>query len=112
MDARYEDDREQDNTMFKDGGFIGVLLAGLCVVVAGIMIWAMVTDRELTYNGPSWLPWILMVVILGGSIWGMAQRFRGGVSGGSGNQWPNPNSGRRTLLDRLRGKNSDSPPDR
>ena len=95
--------------MFKGENFIGVLLAGLCLVIAGVMIWAMATDRELTYNGPSWLPWILMVIILGGSIWGMAQRFRGRDSGGGGGtQWPNPNTGQKSLLDRARGKKDDS----
>lgn len=97
--------------MFKGDNLIGVLLAGLCLVIAGVMIWAMVTGRELTYSGPSWLPWILMVVILGGSIWGMAQRFRGrGGNGGGGTQWPNPNAGQKSLLDRARGK-KDSPSD-
>jgi hypothetical protein len=94
--------------MFKGENLIGVLLAGLCVVIAGVMIWAMATDRELSYNGPSWLPWILMVVILGGSLWGVAQRFRGRGSGGGGSQWPNPNTGQKSLLDRARGKKDDS----
>ena len=94
--------------MFKGENLIGVLLVGLCLVAGGIMIWAMATGRELTYNGPGWLPWILLAIILGGSIWGLAQRFRGGSGGG--NQWPNPNSGRRSLLDRLRGKNEDPTP--
>jgi hypothetical protein len=52
-----------------------------------------------------------MVVILGGSLWGMAQRFRGrggnGVGGGA--QWPNPNTGQKSLLDRARGKKDDQP---
>jgi len=97
--------------MFKGENLIGVLLAGLCLVIAGVMIWAMATDRELTYNGPSWLPWILMVVILGGSIWGMAQRFRGRRDnpGSGGAQWPNPNTGQKSLLDRARGKKDDQP---
>ena len=88
-----------------------MLLAGLCLFIAGVMIWAMATDRQLTYNGPSWLPWILMVVILGGSIWGMAQRFRGrGGNGGTGGaQWPNPSTGQKSLLDRARGKKDSSP---
>lgn len=97
--------------MFKGENLIGVLLAGLCLFIAGVMIWAMATDRQLTYNGPSWLPWILMVVILGGSIWGMAQRFRGrGGNGGTGGaQWPNPSTGQKSLLDRARGKKGSSP---
>jgi hypothetical protein len=92
--------------MFKGDNFIGVVLVGLCLAVAAIMIWAMATDRELTYNGPAWLPWILGGIILVGSIWGILQGRRG--SGGS-NQWPNPNAGQRSLLDRVRGKKGDPP---
>lgn len=89
--------------MFKDGNFIGVLLVGLCLIAAGIMIWATVFDKTLTYNGPSWLPWLLMILFLGGSFWGLAQRFRGGGKATS-SQWPDPGTGQRSLLDRLRGK--------
>lgn len=95
--------------MFKDGNFIGVLLVGLCLISAGIMIWVMVFDKTLTYTGPNWLPWLLMIFFLGGSFWGVAQRFRGGGDhAGTGTNWPNPTSGRRSLLDRLRGKGNDS----
>ena len=31
--------------MFKGENLIGVLLAGLCLFIAGVMIWAMATDR-------------------------------------------------------------------
>lgn len=92
--------------MFKGDNLIGVLLVGLCLVVAGIMIWSMATDRQLTYNGPSWLPWILAAIILGGSIWGLLQGRRGNAGGGT--NWPNPSSGRRSWLDRLRGRGNDS----
>lgn len=92
--------------MFKGDNLIGVLLAGLCLVAAGLIIWAMATDRELTYNGPSWLPWILGGVILIGSIWGIWQ----GRHPGGGKQWPHPQSGQRSLLDRVRGKKDDPTP--
>jgi hypothetical protein len=91
--------------MFKGDNLIGVLLVGLCLVAAAIMVWAIATDRELSYNGPAWLPWILGGIILIGSIWGIMQGRRGG--GGGGSQWPNPNAGQRSLLDRLRGKKDD-----
>ena len=93
--------------MFKDGGFIGVLLVGLCLIAAAIMIWSTVTDTELTYNGPQWLIWILFIVIFGGSIFGMVRGYRMRKESGGGTQWPNPNTGQRSLLDRIRGKGND-----
>ena len=90
--------------MFKDGNFIGVLLVGLCLISAAIMIWATATDRELTYDGPNWLIWILAGVFLIGSFWGLFQGIRG-----RNKEWPNPGSGQRSLLDRIRGKNDDQP---
>ena len=94
--------------MFKDGGFIGVLLVGLCLVAAGVMIWAMATDTELTYNGPRWLAWLLVIIVFGGSIFGMARGRRSRNEGGGSAQWPNPGAGQRSLLDRIRGKGNDS----
>ena len=94
--------------MFKDGGFIGALLVGLCLIAAGVMIWAMATDTELTYNGPAWLAWLLFIVVFGGSIFGLISGYRSRREGGGSSQWPNPNSGQRSLLDRLRGKGNDS----
>ena len=94
--------------MFKDGGFIGVLLVGLCLIAAGLMIWSMATDTELTYNGPQWLVWILSFVIIGGSIYGLVSGYRSRKEGGGSAQWPNPGAGQRSLLDRLSGKGNDS----
>ena len=94
--------------MFKDGGFIGALLVGLCLIAAGIMIWSMATDTELTYNGPQWLAWVLFIVVFGGSIFGLVRGYRSRKEGGGSAQWPNPGAGQRSLLDRLRGKGNDS----
>ncbi len=94
--------------MFKDGGFIGALLVGLCLIAAGVMIWSMATDTELTYNGPRWLAYVLFIVVFGGSIFGMVRGYRDRRAGGGSSQWPNPNAGRRSLLDRIRGKGDDT----
>jgi hypothetical protein len=94
--------------MFKEGGFIGALLVGLCLIAAGIMIWATATDTELTYNGPRWLAWLLFIVVFGGSIFGLVRGYRSRREGGGSSQWPNPAAGQRSLLDRLRGKGNDS----
>lgn len=93
--------------MFKDGGFIGALLVGLCLIAAAVMIWATATDTELTYNGPTWLAWLLFIVIFGGSIFGMVRGYRSRREAGGSTQWPNPTAGQRSLLDRIRGKGND-----
>lgn len=93
--------------MFKDGGFIGVLLVGLCLIAAALMIWSTATDRELTYNGPTWLAWLLFIIVFGGSIFGLVRGRRMRKEGGGSPQWPNPGAGQRSLLDRIRGKGND-----
>lgn len=94
--------------MFKGDNLIGVLLVGLCLVAAGVMIWASATGAELRYNGPGWLVWILAAIVFGGSIWGLVQGFRGRRQSGRGHQWPNPLTGQRSLLDRIRGRRGGS----
>lgn len=94
--------------MFKGDNLIGVLLVGLCLVAAGVMIWASATGAELSYSGPDWLVWILAAIIFGGSIWGLVQGFRSRRESGGGQQWPNPSTGQRSLLDRIRGRGGNS----
>ncbi|MCA9858472.1 MAG: hypothetical protein KC438_02075 [Thermomicrobiales bacterium] len=94
--------------MFKGDNFIGVLMVGLCLIVAGIMIWSIGTGERLTYNGPSWLAWLLGIIVIGGSIFGLVRNYRMRRESGGSGQWPNPSTGERSLLDRIRGKGNDS----
>gem|GEM_PF-2183263 len=79
--------------MFNDReNLIGVVLVGLCAVVGGVLVWQIVTGERLTYNGPGWLVWVLLLVFVGGSLYGL---LSGGLRRmGRGRQWPDPQTGR------------------
>lgn len=88
--------------MFNDReNLIGLLLLGLCAVVGGVLVWQIVTGERLSYNGPGWLVWVLLIVFVGGSLYGLfsgggLRRMRGG-----GRQWPDPQTGDRPWWKRL-----------
>jgi drug/metabolite transporter (DMT)-like permease len=87
--------------MFKGGdNFIGVLLLVLCLVVAGLMIWSITSGEDFEYNGPNWLAWGLAALFTGAVLYGLYQGF----VRKSGREWPNPQAGRRSLWDRIRGR--------
>ena len=89
--------------MFRNNpvGVVFLVLGGFMVVV---MLWQIVTGERLRYTGPDWLAWLLLAVVLGGSIYALVQ----GKSRKQDQQWPNPNAGRRSLWDRIRGKDAGS----
>ncbi|CAN5686002.1 hypothetical protein BH23CHL4_BH23CHL4_28740 [soil metagenome] len=90
--------------MFRDNP-IGVLILALCGVVGIVLIWQIATGERLSYDGPNWLIWILGIVLVGGSLYAI---FGDRIRGESGNQWPSPTSGRkslwRSIWDRIRGR--------
>jgi hypothetical protein len=93
--------------MFDDGeNVIGLLLLGVCAVVGGVLIWQIVTGERLGYTGPDWLVWILLIVFVGGSLYGLV---RGGGFGRlrRGRQWPDPQTGHRPWWRRLFGGRDD-----
>lgn len=91
--------------MFDDKeNLIGALLLGLCAVVAGVLVWQIVTGERLSYNGPRWLVWILLAIFLGGSVFGL---LRGRIGRGSGPQWPDPQTGRQPWWRRFFGNRND-----
>jgi drug/metabolite transporter (DMT)-like permease len=94
-------------TMFNDReNFIGALLLIVCVIVGGVLIWQIATGERLRYTGPVWLAWLLFAVFLGGVLYGLYANL---VRSRGTNQWPDPNTGRRTIWDRLRGRRDDQP---
>jgi hypothetical protein len=52
----------------------GVILLALCTVVAGVLIYSIMTGTRFTWNGPAWIPVVLMVVFMGASVWGFVGR--------------------------------------
>ncbi len=91
--------------MFDDkNNLIGVLLLGLCAVAGGALIWEIVTGNQLRYNGPGWLTTVLGLLFFAGIIYGLYQGFSGRRRSGGATQWPDPNAGRKSWWNRLRGK--------
>lgn len=92
--------------MFNEkGDLIGLLLLIGCLGSAGVLIWQIETGNRLRYTGPQWLIWILAALFLGTTLYGLfsaARRWRDGDN--TGPQWPSPESGRKSLWDRLRGR--------
>ncbi|HEY8447376.1 MAG TPA: hypothetical protein VIL01_09725 [Thermomicrobiales bacterium] len=89
--------------MFGDrDNLIGLLFLALCAVVAGALIWEIVTGNRFRYSGPTWLVWVLAIIVIGGSIYGL-------IRGGAGRSWPNPQAGRRPWWRRLFQRDSDDP---
>jgi hypothetical protein len=72
--------------VFEREDLIGLLLLGLCVAAGGVLVYSIVLDKPLRYTGPSWLAVALMVLFLGGVIYGLVTSARG--------RWPDPLTGR------------------
>ncbi len=92
--------------MFGRENLIGMLLLVFCGVVAVILVWSIATGERLSVNIPPVVGWIIGALFIGGLIYGFTQgplfrRLRGGQGGA---QWPDPNTGRKSLWDRLRGR--------
>ncbi len=92
--------------MFNRDNAVGFVLLGVCAVVAAIMLYYInIGERpQLNIGGPARLA--LTVIFFGLLIFGVIKggafgRFRRGQSGP---QWPNPQTGRKSLWDRLRGR--------
>ena len=81
--------------MFDRENAVGFLLLAVCAAVGGVMLFAIATGTRLRYTGPGWLVWILLVLFVGGSLFGLFRGRLGGGRFGGGRQWPDPMTGRR-----------------
>lgn len=92
--------------MFDRDNAVGIVLLGVCVAIAGIMLYYINTGGRPEWNlgGPASLA--LMVIFFGLLIFGAVRggalgRFRRGQSGP---QWPHSQPRRKSWWDRLRGR--------
>lgn len=96
--------------MFNRENAVGILLLGLCAVMAGIMLYYIGTGTRPTIDvGPAGNV-IGFLVFAGLLLFGIVRtpfvrRLMGRDNdGGSGTQWPNSDTGKKSLWDRGRGK--------
>ncbi len=55
--------------MFDRENWVGVALLAVCGVGGGVLLWTIATRATLTYDGPGWLPPVLMVIYVGALIY-------------------------------------------
>ena len=79
--------------MFDREDWPGILLLGLCAVVAIALLIEIFTDYTFEYNGPGWLATAIslvgfgLIIFMSWRAWGSRlKRWRGGDGGGA--QWP------------------------
>ncbi len=60
--------------MFDRENWVGVMLLAVCGVGGGILLWTIATRATLTYDGPAWLPPVLLVVYIGALIFAFVRR--------------------------------------
>ena len=72
--------------MFGREDLIGLLLLGLCVAIGGVLVYSIATGERFRFTGPGWLGTVLMVVFIGGVVYGLFS--------GRGRRWPDPLTGR------------------
>lgn len=95
--------------MFGRENIIGVLLLLFCTVVAGILVYSIVTGERVDFALPRGASTVLGIVFMGLLVLGFVRsgffrRFRGGGTPPTNQQWPSPTTGQRSIWDRLRGR--------
>jgi hypothetical protein len=67
-------------TVFSREYAIGMILLALCAIVAGALVYEIVTGNRFRFTGPPWLGPVLTVLFIGGAIYGFITR--------TGRRWP------------------------
>jgi hypothetical protein len=93
--------------MFRRENVVGLLLLGLCAVIAIVMIRAIITGEPPAVDLPAWAAWPLGAIFIGGIAYGIIRQFMDRRSSGRGHAWPDPLTGQKTLRDRLPGRKKD-----
>lgn len=94
--------------MFNRDNAVGFVLLGVCAVIAAVMLYYVSIGERPRVNIGGSASFALMAIFFGLMIYGVVRsgafgRLRRG-QGGSRPQWPDPNTGRKTWWDRLRGR--------
>jgi hypothetical protein len=95
--------------VFNRENAVGIILLGLCAVTAGILLYYIGTGTRPNLDfGPVGSA-IGLVLFVGLLLFGIlrtpfVRRLMGRDDTPSGQQWPNPGTGQKSLWDRLRGR--------
>lgn len=65
---------------------LGFLFLALCAAIGGVLIYGIVTGTRFSFDGPSWLGWLVMLLFVGGIVYGLVVA--------RGRRWPDPHTGR------------------
>ena len=60
--------------MFNRENAIGLVLLSLCAVVALVLLYSIATGTRFRFDGPSWLGTALVILFIGGTIYGFFLR--------------------------------------
>jgi hypothetical protein len=90
--------------MFNRENAFGFVFLALCVVVGGVMVYAIVTGNDVRPHVPPIVGWPLTILFIGLILFGMSRNMRSRGQAGGGRAWPDPQAGSRSLWDRLRGR--------
>lgn len=52
----------------------GIILLALCTVVAGVLIYSIVTGTRFVWTGPGWVTIVLAVLFMGATAWGFVRQ--------------------------------------
>lgn len=52
----------------------GVVMLALCAVVAGVLIYSIVTGTRFVWTGPGWVSVVLIVIFMGATAWGFIRQ--------------------------------------
>ena len=68
--------------MFNRENAIGLVLLSLCAVVALVLLYSIATGTRFHFEGPLWLGTVLVILFIGGTIYGFLLR--------PGRRWTRP----------------------
>jgi hypothetical protein len=90
--------------MFNRENAFGFLFLGLCAVVVGVLLYAIATGNRIRLDVPPAVGWVVTILFIGLIVFGLTRNARGRRQGGGGRSWPDPQTGGRSLWDRIRGR--------
>jgi hypothetical protein len=90
--------------MMNRDNLVGFIFLGICGVLVVYLLAAIAEGERLTWRGPGWLANAIVILGFGLVIFGLVRAVMGRRGDNPTHQWPDPQTGKRSLWDRLRGR--------